>query len=194
MTKVHKTPSLSYSLIQAQFQGFEIAEAHGILAALMVMPQKELWETWAQEVALLVDKPEPLNEEILKILFEKTEQELAAKDFSFSLLIPESEEGLENRLKGLYLWCQGYLYGLGVSGANLNQLDEDGKDFMGFLSHFTTNSLKALTKELKNEVERESEALALEELVEFVRVSALLLFYHFRSPNSGSNSNQENLH
>lgn len=192
MTKPHKTPPLSYSLIQAQFQGFEIAEAHGILAALAIMPQKQLWETWAQEVALLTDKPEALNEEILKILFEKTEQDLAAKDFSFSLLIPESEEGLEERLEGLYRWCQGYLYGLGVSGANLTQLDDDGEDFMGFLSHFTTNSLNALTKELANEAERESEALALEELVEFVRVSALLLFYHFRNPNTSSS--QESLH
>lgn len=175
MANEQNTPSITYQLIQSQFTGFEIAEAHGILVALACVNRMDVYQDWLAEVEALADHSQELNTEILKILFDKTMDELLSKDLALSLLIPDEDDAFK-RLEGFVDWCQGFLYGLGISGIGMADLDEDGAAFLEHLAAFANLEPEGL----REEIESEDEGLALEELVEFVRMSSLLIFYHFR--------------
>lgn len=167
---------ITYSLLQEQFNGFNIAEAHGILTAILCGRTFDHYTLWLKEVENLNLNNESINEEILKILYDKTVADLSSKEFKLALLIPDEDE-FSHRVEGFVNWCNGYLYGIGISEADLTALDEDGSDFIDYLTIFTQIDREEVMEDFSGEEDK----LALEELIEFVRISAMLLYYQLRS-------------
>jgi len=107
-------------------------------------------------------------------LINKTSNELNSTELPFLLLLPSDDESLEKRTAALSLWCQGFIDGLGLV------ISEDsaslGESSMSLLSEIFDDfsQISTLTPHsIKNE---EEEELAFIELLEYVRVSAELIF------------------
>jgi len=90
-------------------------------------------------------------------------------DFDFALLLPDDEAPISERAAGVSLWCSGFLSGFGETGRQLDVNDKsDVHEAMRDLA-----SIAAMTDDVPEGEENEADLM---EIVEFVRVSALLIF------------------
>ena len=90
-------------------------------------------------------------------------------DFDFSLIIPSDDESIAERVEAVSLWCSGFLSGYGESGRQLSSDDaSDVKEALLDLSR-----IASMSGEVPEGEENESD---LTEIVEFVRISTLLIF------------------
>ncbi len=168
-------PAITYDLLQSQFEGLNLAEAQGILVALLCGTSFDHFQDWMQELRRIQEGAQPLNEEILKILYEKTVAEMDSTEFNLRLLIAE-EDHLKERIEGFISWCYGFSYGFGLSSELYKRLDDDGRDFLRYLLEFSSLNVENVLSDLATEEDR----IALEELVEFVRVGVLMLYFHLK--------------
>lgn len=175
MVDEHIPHSVTYELLQAQFQGLNLAEAQGVLVALLCSTSFDHFSDWLKELEHIRFDESPLNEEILKILYDKTQDEMNSTDFNLRLLVAD-EDQIKERIDGFIKWCHGFSYGFGLSKALYGQLDEDGKDFIRYILEFSALDADEVLEGLVDETDR----LALEELIEFVRVGALMLYFHLK--------------
>ena len=175
MSEAQIPQSVTYELLQEQFPGLNLSEAQGLLIAILCGESLDYFHNWLVELEHIRFDEAELNQEILKILYEKTLAEINSVEFTLSLLLPE--EPLESRIEGFIKWCHGFSYGFGLSNELYNALDEDGRDYIRYIIEFS-----ALEKEqVFEELSEETDFLALEELIEFVRLGALMLYYHLKS-------------
>jgi hypothetical protein len=148
----------------------DAAEAHGILSALLI--DNAGFATWlGHTLDELPDKGNVLAAEqlgVLEQLFEQTRGQLDDEDLSLELLLPDETDDLDLRLLGLSQWCQGFLYGFGVSGAAVEEsLDDESREC---LSDLLEISKLGHDEETSDETEQQYV-----EIVEHVRVATLLL-------------------
>ncbi len=138
-------------------------EVHGLMAGWLCVNSEEgnAWQS-----ALFPD----LNiEEGLSGLFAETSLQLRGEDFGFELLLPGDDESLVKRGKALTDWCQGFLSGLGLTGFNFNSVEEL-KEPLQDLAEIAKLDYKNLDEQ------SEEDLAAFEEVVEYVRVSVMLVF------------------
>jgi yecA family protein len=148
----------------------DAAEAHGTLSALLIdNASLAIW--LGHTLDELPDKGNVLAGEqlgVLEQLFEQTRGQLDDEDFSLELLLPDETDDLDLRLLGLSQWCQGFLYGFGVSGAAVEEsLDDESREC---LSDLLEISKLGHDEETSDETEQQYV-----EIVEHVRVATLLL-------------------
>jgi uncharacterized protein YgfB (UPF0149 family) len=90
-------------------------------------------------------------------------------DFDFILMIPADDEGITERAESVSLWCSGFLSGFGESGRQLDAADaSDVKEALQDMGR-----IAAMSEEVTEGEENESD---LTEIVEFIRISTLLIF------------------
>jgi uncharacterized protein YgfB (UPF0149 family) len=120
---------------------------------------------------------------LLEALAARTWKSLDEGDMGFSPLLPTDETSLESRADSLALWCQGFVYGLGVAGTQDgdNPIFRDGVtgDIVRDFSEIARAAFAA------EETESEGEA-AYMELMEYVRVSVQLVFEELHQLRAGS--------
>lgn len=98
-------------------------------------------------------------------------------DFDFSLLLPDDEAPISERAQSVGLWCSGFLSGFGETGRQLDVNDKsDVHEAMRDLA-----SIAAMTDDVPEGEENEADLM---EIVEFVRVSTLLIFAETSSPGA----------
>ncbi len=91
-------------------------------------------------------------------------------------MLPDDDEHLGERTAALAHWCSGFLYGLGVSGVTEStQLPGEAAEVLGDLA-------KIASVDYELDEPGEAEEQAYEEVVEYVRVGALLVFESLRGP------------
>ena len=95
-------------------------------------------------------------------------RQLADSDYSFRLLLPNDVAALELRAHALIGWCRGFLGGFGLGGRAASSLSGEGAEAL--------QDLATLASSEPGFDSPESDEEALGELVEFVRVAALLLY------------------
>jgi uncharacterized protein YgfB (UPF0149 family) len=146
----------------------EPAEAHGSLVGALCAVQDYGFEDWVSEIL-----PEGASDleamETLRALYEETSEALRSADLHFDLLCPEDDCSLEQRTQALGLWCNGFIYGLGVNGGkDPRELSGDAGEIVRDLAEIARASVDRSDDEEVNES-------AFAELVEFVRVGAQLV-------------------
>lgn len=90
-------------------------------------------------------------------------------DFDFTLMIPGDDESITDRAEAVSLWCSGFLSGFGESGRQLDA--DDASDVKEALQDI--GRIAAMSEEVPEGEENESD---LTEIVEFIRISTLLVF------------------
>jgi len=148
------------------------SEVQGVLCGLLCGGSENPRELWLTELL-----PGPLDEENLlhqecmhnlTKLLQQTQEAFDGPGLGFSLLLPEEDLPLQHRAAETVGWCQGFLYGLGLAGAPLDNLSEEAREGLNDISEITRLELQDLSN-------GEQEENDLTELVEFIWVAVMLI-------------------
>lgn len=145
------------------------AETHGMMCGLICGDTKDHGhETWMQH-ALEQDT----DDDTLLALFAASSQYFALNNFTFKLLLPE-DESLKIQTEALALWCQGFLAGLGLSGMNLKDQENDEiKTALDDLANISQANYTELT-------ESDDDEENFTEVLEYTRMVVLFIFTELR--------------
>ena len=148
------------------------SELHGMLVGYLCAvkdssgpgQRKSLFEAWigCQVPTSLVNMLEEAYKQSLDSLGEYA-------DFDFTLMIPGDDEGITERAESVSLWCGGFLSGFGEAGRHLDPGGaSDVKEALQDMGR-----IAAMSEEVTEGEENEAD---LTEIVEFIRISTLLIF------------------
>lgn len=159
------------------------AEAHGMLCGLLCSQAEVKMEVW---LAHLVGEEEPgdlsldASEAALRQLYEETLQQFSDLGYGLRLLLPEDEEPLTVRSEALADWCQGFLFGLALGKDNpLERLTGDAAEVSQDLSEIAG---------LASSMVHEEDERAYAELVEYVRMGAMLIYEELQRASTTGNT------
>lgn len=161
----------------------ELAECHGLLCGLVCRESSPTAGDFLAQLAamqLVVDPGKALNQALVEA-WESTVAQFDDEDMGFALWLPDDEEPLEDRTVALGRWCAGFLAGLG-SGGQLESLSEEAREAIGDLQEIARAELAASPDQARR---LEEEETAYAEIVEYVRVVALMMREDFRGPEQG---------
>lgn len=147
------------------------AETHGLICGFLCGGKQTNGKNWLEPIFGLaeIESTEQMRH-ILLDLYNKTHIEINHEEFGFQLLIPKDEQPLESRAKSLSSWCQGFLTGIGLTGAYIDE--EDTEETQEILYRFDDISkLDYENIEVRPEDER-----AFVELYEYVRMAVLVVY------------------
>ncbi|HFD92540.1 MAG TPA: hypothetical protein ENJ22_04565 [Gammaproteobacteria bacterium] len=161
----------------------EIAECHGLLCGLwcaMGGVSLTAWERLMrnelpdEQGAVAqgggVTEGASPEEKVMQRVFDETVAQLENPAFGLRLLLPDDEQPLAVRTEALADWCKGFLFGLAVGGV---------KD-----QHQTPPSVQEVIKDFteitrayhEDEEDSELDEVAFMEVMEYVRVGAMLVY------------------
>lgn len=160
----------------------EAAELHGQLCGLACLLGAEAGPAWVAESLQDCHGDAAARESAaltLAAVAASTLEALDLGDMSLALLLPDDETPVDVRASELGVWCQGFMHGLSRGAATPESLEtgvtgEIIRDFSE-ISRATLGAEETLTEA--------EEAYA--ELVEFVRVSAQLVFEELHAQRRG---------
>lgn len=159
-----------------------LAESHGLLCGLVCRESCGNVGDYLRQLAamrLVVDPDDALHAALTEA-WQSTLAQFDDDEFAFSLWLPDDEEPLEERAVALARWCSGFLAGIG-SGGQLDALSQEAREAIGDLQEIARAELSA---PLGDEKENEEDEAAYTEIVEYVRVVALVLREDFRGPHA----------
>jgi uncharacterized protein YgfB (UPF0149 family) len=167
------------------------AEAHGIFLGLLSGSQNTSSRAGAQTPkdrllaelfpAVVADAPRSAPEEaggdagnvercqaLLADLATRTRSQSEGAEMEFHLLLPPEERPLRERAIAVHGWTRGFLFGLGLTGLDAAGLSAPAREAFDDLLEITRMDLDDLDDEQANEE-------ALTEIVEFIRIAALMI-------------------
>jgi uncharacterized protein len=167
-----------------------VSEAHGCLCGALCINDDYPLSRWLEEV--LADEAEPLSDELLQSvrttlqsLHTDTLRALRGDDLEFTPLLPDDESSLAERTIAMAQWCEGFLYGFGVTsgGQSSGQASDQSGGKAGKPSsklsaeirevlHDFTQLARATVGDVEPTDEDESDYA---EIVEYLRVGAQLI-------------------
>ena len=168
----------------------EAAEVHGVICGV-IASDRSLPDEWyselfdqAEDGDLLVDEAKQLVES----LFRETIDQIERAGLGMKLLLPDDETSLPIRAQAVTEWCQGFLYGVGLSGEQASSsLSEEAGEALHDITAFTQMDVSALGDE--DNLEDDEDALI--EITEFLWVAAMLVRESFTGKGSEENQSSE---
>jgi len=147
------------------------AEAHGCLCGALCASDNYGAAAWAAELSGVAEPvPDGGLATALGAIHQAARAALAARDPDFVPLLPNDAAALPERVRALAAWCDGFLYGLGATGAG--PLPADDGDLSEILRDFAEVARAGLSPELTAEESEQAWA----ELFEFVRAGVQLTY------------------
>ena len=161
---------LSELLLQVQARA-SASECHGFLCGQICVngePDQDLWREFldvqSTDEDLIYDSCARIGSLIGEIA-----GYMNSPDLDFQLLLPDEGSPLEQRVNALAEWCHGFLNGFGLgSGMRSTRFSEDCREVL-------TDYTKICQVGLDEETDEEDE-WALEDLIEYVRMGAIMIF------------------
>ena len=161
---------LNELLWQAQADA-SAANCHGFLCGQICvagMPEEDLWQEYLDVQSDNDTLVFECYQEIHHLVADIAEL-IRSSDLDFRIMLPDEGSTLADRLQALSEWCEGFLNGLGLGAAQGGlPLTEDCQEIV---DDYTKISRVGLEDEGD-----ENDEQALTELIEYVRVGALLIF------------------
>lgn len=146
------------------------AEGHGALCGAFCATDDYTVDLWVEEI--IPDDTEAfdaISREALGLVYSDTRRALRADQMEFTPLLPEDDLPLDTRAAALGTWCQGFLYGLGLSGLDPStKLSADVQEILKDLMHIGRATVDA------DALDEDSE-FAYVELVEYLRAGVQLI-------------------
>ena len=147
-------------------------EAHGLLCGLICGGAPTPERAWLDQLFPAPDTADPHWQETLTglhTLARQTQDGLQGQGLAFTPLAPDDSMPLVERATALYDWVRGFLFAIGVLGVAERDLPEQTREVLRDFADITRLDLDQLT-------ECEEDESALTELIEFVRVAAMLVY------------------
>lgn len=143
------------------------AEAHGVASGMLCADDRSAGAAWL--AALLADA-ESLTEQdrnLLLRLFDETRKLLTGEGFEFDLLLPDEDGSLTVQIEALKNWCQGFLFGVGMTNKiSEAEWPDDMREIVRDISEFT---------KLEDQAGGEEDEKAFVEITEYLRSAVVLL-------------------
>lgn len=146
-------------------------ECHGFLCGQVCvtgMPDEELWQEFL-DVQSHDDDLVFESYAYIHSLIGEISDYMYSPELEFQLYLPGAESPLEDRVNALADWCHGFLHGFGL-GAGLRR-DAFSEDCREVLTDYTKICRVGL-----DEQPDEDDEWALEDLAEYVRIGAVMIF------------------
>lgn len=160
------------------------AELHGLLCGLLCADAELDREQWLRHVHEELTEDAEFSQpvqDVLSKLFDYGAAQLNASDWSLTLLLPDDDAPLRQRVAALDLWCQGLLYGLALGQVERRrELSEESREFLHDAVEIAQAGFDAAESS-------EADEIAYTEVVEYLRVGVLLLYqdlHHSPGPAS----------
>ena len=158
------------------------SELHGLLAGQLAAGVRADAEAWLAIVVAHLDVQgleDDDDKAELVVLYDVVLEQLMAADFGFQLLLPEDDAELAGRTESLGAWCSGFLSGFGLGFDRSKQkLSSEITDSMEDLANIAQVSFDTDDEEQ----EGDSAETSYIELVEYVRLAAMMMFAEFNLP------------
>ncbi|WP_448569135.1 UPF0149 family protein [Thalassotalea ganghwensis] len=153
------------------------AEIHGVLTGLICAGYSFESNDYLSLVNDMLNNGEGLPNKLkvtIKLMFSQIWQNLLDDSYSFSLLVPDDDESIEERGNAIAAWVQGYNLGFGLQQKNRAVLSDDVKEVLKDFGEIAN-----LSDEFDHD---EATEQAYFEILEYVRMSALLCFTELGTP------------
>lgn len=162
------------SVTNALFQdsvNADAAEVHGILCGMLCGGMSLTDQKWQAVLADTTNQAEPFSSAVsfkLEQLFTQTVEQLLEGEFSLQMMLPDDQAPINDRGLALINWVQGFMLGFGLHQQELGQCSADVKEALQDFSDISR------MEEPMDEDEASERALS--EVIEYVKVSALLCY------------------
>ena len=113
------------ALLRESAAAMEAAESHGHLCGLICAAGKVAEEFWVEQVFGGFEAKEagcPDCEPLLSHLYAWTCVSLRSEDLGFRLHLPDDACPMQDRVRAVGAWCQGFLSGVGLGSASVPSL------------------------------------------------------------------------
>ncbi len=154
------------------------SEAHGTLLGLACVDAHTPVARWVGEIDRASEAPEGAAHRAMSDLGERALAPLRGGEFEFSPLLPDDDAGLIDRTGALAQWCQGFLYGLALTGF------DPKRDGTGDVPEVLADMAEITRAQFGDDQSLEEGEAAYAELVEFVRVAVQLVYYELATSGS----------
>ncbi|MBK1693498.1 hypothetical protein CKO09_01920 [Chromatium weissei] len=148
------------------------SEAQGMLCGLMCGGAPDPLTTWLTQLLpanTTTATPIAHYHAALFPLAQTLRDALTDTELRFELGLPNDDHSLQERATALYDWVRGFLFAVGILGVAERDLPEQMREILRDFTELTRIDLDALDDDEENE-------LALADVIEFVRVAALLIY------------------
>ncbi|WP_443628098.1 UPF0149 family protein [Candidatus Njordibacter sp. Uisw_002] len=170
------------------------SELHGLLTGQLAAGVRVDAQAWLAMVVSHLDVQTLEDDDDkaeLVALYDLVLEQLSAADFGFQLLLPEDDTELISRTESLGAWSSGFLSGFGLSFDHTKQsLSIEITDAMEDLANIAQVSFDVDDEDL----EGESAETSYLELVEYVRLAAMMVFAEFNVSDSPPQKSPQQLH
>ncbi len=174
--------ALGYSELSSAVDGigyaYGAAGCHGMLCGALVVDPALSPDAWWPEIVEDSRATDALGWETKQLLIRTCEmirQQFADPQCGFTLLLPDDDTPLKERIQAVAQWCDGFLFGLALLGLRFdNALSSIGREI---LQDFTE-----MTRIYIDRVSDENDEFAYAEIVEHLRVSVLILVDDLHAP------------
>lgn len=163
----------------------EPAEAHGTLCGMIAISGKGAPDNWLSHVLGEYD-PQDLNIKssinTLMDLHDHALRDLTESDYELELLLHDDDTPLDIRIDDLSHWCQGFLYGLSMTGlTDITSLPDDASEILQDMMDISKAGFNPEDDDEENEQ-------AFAEIVEYVRIGAYVVFNTFNTEDTSAES------
>lgn len=187
-------PSLRIDSLKIALDAAEIGqhpvEVHGALVGLICGGVDQTGDLWIKPLFDLMNDgqpiPAPLHQLVCE-LFQDSVARLGDFEFGFMPLLPEEEEPLSQRVEALSLWTQSFLTGIAIIQPKLNKASAEVREVIKDLAEIAQVEFDV--------TEDEESETAYTELLEFVRIAAILCYSEFGpEPSHGEGDDPAVIH
>jgi uncharacterized protein YgfB (UPF0149 family) len=151
------------------------AEAHALTSGLICGDVEHSMQLMLQELLPDFENADALAMESKREFIQMhgvTLEQLDDPVMAFELLLPSEQNGHKARAQALVHWCQGFLYGFGVSVKQTGRkLGDEAREAIEDITEFTRLDTDSLS-----DTEIEEEMVALSELEEYLRVAVMTIY------------------
>lgn len=147
------------------------AEVQGMFCGMLGGGMPLECQDWLEPLADFIHQGELFSKEVdeaFKNLFDSTCQQLVESDFALVLCVPEDSSPINERGQALLNWVQGFMLGFGLHQDDLTGCSDDVKEALEDFAE-----IARMDDEM---IENEESEQALFEVMEYVRVTAMLCF------------------
>jgi uncharacterized protein YgfB (UPF0149 family) len=154
------------------------SQVHGIICGILCGTADKNAE-W--EALITGDEVAPVVHKALVALYEATQKQLHDFLFEIEMLLPADAVDLSHRAEALTLWCQGMLTGLKIAQVPL--MDREP----GELTEAINDFIEIAKMNYEEVVSSEEDEVAYTELVEYVRMAAILIYQELQGDTTSAN-------
>ncbi|WP_158967511.1 UPF0149 family protein [Paraglaciecola sp. L3A3] len=147
------------------------AEVQGMFCGMLGGGMPLECQDWLEPLSDFIHQGEVFSKEVqtaFNELYDATCQQLVESDFSLVLCLPEDSAPINERGQALLNWVQGFMLGFGLHQADLTGCSEDVKEALEDFAE-----IARMDDEMPENEESEQ---ALFEVMEYVRMTAMLCF------------------